>query len=96
MKGHMSAFHKLLHPLDQPLDGTIIRIPLRTEQQAQTSLISDRHTSVNEMSGVLDAFAAEFSNGGLLFMKHVVKISIESEMTGLIELEALEPQKITL
>lgn len=96
MKGHMSAFHKLLYPLDQPLDGTIIRLPLRTEQQAQTSLISDRHTSVTEMSDVLDSFAAEFSNGGLLFMKHVVKIIIESEMTGLIELETLEPEKITL
>ncbi|KAM3067186.1 hypothetical protein ACMFMG_005445 [Clarireedia jacksonii] len=96
MKGHMPAFCKLLHPLDKPLDGTIIRIPLRTRQSSETRFISDRQINVTEMSTVLKDFAAEFSNGGLLFMKHVIKISIESKITGLIELEALEPENIIM
>ncbi|QSZ28753.1 hypothetical protein DSL72_003258 [Monilinia vaccinii-corymbosi] len=92
----MSVFQKLLQPLDQPLDGTIIRIPMRTDVQARTSQISDRQITVSEMSTVLERFADEFSNGGLVFMKHVSKISIYSNIAGNIDIEVCNFEEVLL
>ncbi|KAB8297704.1 hypothetical protein EYC80_001511 [Monilinia laxa] len=93
---HMAVFQKLLEPLDQPLDGTIIRIPMRTGVQALTCKISDRQTTVSEMSMVLERFADEFSNGGLVFMTHVTKISIHSKITGDIDIEICNFEEVVL
>ncbi|TGO23441.1 hypothetical protein BPAE_0132g00110 [Botrytis paeoniae] len=96
MRIHMSVFQELLEHLDQSLDGTIIRIPMRTNAQAQISKISDRQTTVAEMAMVLKKFADEFSNGGLVFMKHVARISIFSKITGAIEIELCNFEEVLL
>lgn len=42
------------------------------------SEISSRETTVSEMREVLQMFADEFRDGGLLFMRNVEKLGIES------------------
>ena len=63
---------------DRPLDGTIIRIPLRTPTQALKSEISDRTTTASEMAEILRKFASEFADCGLLFMRNVEKLELGS------------------
>jgi sacsin len=78
IQNHMSAFQSVMKDLDQELDGTIIRIPLRTQMQATRSEILNRATTVSEISDVLRSFASEFGESGLLFMRHVEKLEIGS------------------
>lgn len=77
IQNHMSAFRGVMKHLGQPLDGTIIRIPLRSQAQASESKISDRETTVSELSKVLESFAVEFRETGLLFMRNIEKLEIE-------------------
>jgi sacsin len=74
----MDAFQAVMEHLDQKLDGTIIRIPLRTQAQALKSEISNRGTTVSEVSEVLQSFASEFGGSGLLFMRNVEKLELGS------------------
>jgi sacsin len=78
IKNQMAAFQTLMEHLDQKLDGTIIRIPLRTQAQAMNSEISNRGTTVFEVSEVLQSFASEFGDNGLLFMRNVEKLELGS------------------
>jgi sacsin len=80
IQNHMSAFRAVMEHFDKPLDGTIIRIPLRTDDQAKRSQISvsGRGTTVSEVREVLQNFAEEFGNNGLLFMRNVEKLEIRS------------------
>lgn len=78
MKQQMAAFQTLMKRSDQRLDGTIIRIPLRTQAQAIKSEISNRETTVSEVLEVLQTFASEFADSGLLFMRNVEKLEIGS------------------
>lgn len=80
MKNHMAAFQTVITQLDQQLEGTVIRIPLRTQVQASRSeKISERLTTVSEMMEVLQSFASEFGESGLLFMKNIEKLEIGSD-----------------
>lgn len=90
----MIAFESVLENQKCPFKGTIIRIPLRTKAQTPQrevsshektvsdliteSEISSRETTVPEMREVLRMFADEFRDGGLLFMRNVEKLGIES------------------
>ncbi|KAH8819238.1 hypothetical protein F5884DRAFT_717530 [Xylogone sp. PMI_703] len=78
IKNHMAAFNRVMDKSTCSLDGTVIRIPLRTSSQANKSEISNRETTVSEVRDVLDTFGAEFGNNGLLFMRNVEKLEIES------------------
>jgi sacsin len=75
----MAAFRTVITHLDQQLKGTVIRIPLRTQVHASRSEISERWTTVSEMMEVLQSFASEFGDSGLLFMKNIEKLEIESD-----------------
>lgn len=78
---------------DRPLDGTIIRIPLRTKIQAAESEISKRDTTVSDLMEVLQSFASEFGENGLLFMRNIEKLEIRwSSMA--IEIQIVEPDKV--
>lgn len=57
-------------------DGTIIRIPLRTKAQAQKSKIVDREVTTHQISEALSLLGHEVKQGGLLFLKHVRKMSV--------------------
>lgn len=100
IKAHMAVYQSVFKDLDQYLDrpfpGTIIRIPLRTADQARHSGISDRKISASEMAQVLEAFTESFFTEGLLFMKHVLKIDVVSTTTGVIEIEVVNPEAVQL
>lgn len=49
IKNHMAAFQSVMERTDQYLAGTVIRIPLRTEEQAKESKIWKRAIKVSEM-----------------------------------------------
>jgi sacsin len=74
---HMSAFQAVMEHLRQPLDGTIIRIPLRSQAQASESKICNRETTVSDLSEVLESFAVEFGETGLLFMRNIERLEIK-------------------
>ena len=78
IQNHMAAFQTVMEHLDRHLEGTVIRIPLRTEAQATKSEISDRGTTVSEVLEVFQSFASEFGNNGLLFMRNIEKLEIGS------------------
>ncbi len=77
MQNQMKAFSILMESPEKPLvEGTIIRIPLRTQAQAEVSEISDQPTTVSDIQQVLECFATEFRDG-LLFMRNLEKLKIE-------------------
>ncbi len=78
IQNHMSAFKEVMAHLERPLDGTIIRIPLRNQARASISEISNRETTISELSKVLKKFAAEFGETGLLFMRNIEKLEIRA------------------
>ena len=55
---------------------TIIRIPLRTQEQAKTSKIFQQPISIQNVIDALEDFGQEIQEGGLLFLKHIRKIII--------------------
>ena len=77
IQNHMAAFQSVMENPAQPFEGTIIRIPLRTQEQAKHSDISNRETTVLEVREVLQKFAAEFGNSGLLFMRNIEKVTVD-------------------
>lgn len=93
MKNQMAAFQTVIQNLDRPLEGTVIRIPLRTEEQAKKSEISNSSTTVPEMLEVLRKFGSEFGGNGLLFMKNIEKLEIGSAGT-LITIEMTNKQEL--
>jgi sacsin len=76
MRDQMAAFSAITEEFDRAFEGTIIRIPLRTSEQAQKSQICSREAPYSEIAQVLQTFADEFGHTGLLFMKNVSQISI--------------------
>ncbi|KAH8668095.1 hypothetical protein BGZ60DRAFT_451451 [Tricladium varicosporioides] len=82
-QNHMAAFQAVIENTRQPLDGTVIRIPLRTEAQAAQSKITNRATTVSDISDILRIFSTEFGESGLLFMRNVTRLEILSASTGL-------------
>ena len=74
----MQAFSTIMTDTTKPFDGTIIRIPLRTETQATESEIVDCAVTVEEVRKVLSDFAKEFSKGGLLFMRNVEQAEVRA------------------
>ena len=55
---------------------TVIRIPLRTQAQAKTSKIFQQEIRVQNIEDALAGFGQEIQEGGLLFLKHIRKITI--------------------
>lgn len=77
MKNQMSAFSAITKQFDQPFQGTIIRIPLRTAAQAEASEICNRSTTLSDVVEVVRKFVSEFGTSGLLFLKNIENIMIE-------------------
>lgn len=78
IKNQMAAFHAILEDPSRLFKGTIIRIPLRTREHASESKISNRETTVSEVREVLEKFGAEFGDSGLLFMRNIERVLIDS------------------
>jgi sacsin len=76
LNNQLIAFSPILKEFDKPFEGTVIRIPLRTSEQAKDSKICQYETTPSEIAKVMQDFAIEFRVTGLLFMKNVEEISI--------------------
>ncbi|KAL2067567.1 hypothetical protein VTL71DRAFT_1992 [Oculimacula yallundae] len=77
IKNQMVAYQSVMQHLDRPLDGTVIRIPLRNRSQTLRSDISSLSTTPMEIQEILRSFSAEFGTNGLLFMRNVTKLAIK-------------------
>ncbi|KAH7330503.1 hypothetical protein BKA65DRAFT_404568 [Rhexocercosporidium sp. MPI-PUGE-AT-0058] len=78
IKNQMVTYQFVMDHVDQPLNGTVIRIPLRNATQTLKSDISSLSTTTAEIEEVLSRFSAEFGSNGLLFMRNVTKLVITS------------------
>ncbi|PVH73775.1 hypothetical protein DL98DRAFT_468851 [Cadophora sp. DSE1049] len=76
IKNQMITHSSIMKNLGQPLDGTIIRIPLRHAVQILKSDISPISTTTAEIKEVLRNFCGEFSINGLLFMRNLTKLVV--------------------
>lgn len=76
VQNHMKTFQAFNVNPSLAFDGTIIRIPLRTKAQAETSKIVDREVTIHHISEALSLLGHEVKQGGLLFLKHVRKMSV--------------------
>ncbi|KAI9763065.1 MAG: hypothetical protein M1840_000956 [Geoglossum simile] len=78
MANQLIPFSSVLpgHDFRTPLDGTAIRVPLRTEEQALKSRICQTKVGVEEVREVLKGFAEGFDDGYGLFLKSVREIGI--------------------
>lgn len=77
MKTQMTAFKAAMERVDKPLDGTVVRIPLRTPERAALSDISNRSVTASEIARVLEIFAADFADNGLIFLRNIEKLEIQ-------------------
>lgn len=93
IKNQMAAYQTVMKHLDQPFDGTIIRIPLRTPAQAKKSEISNKATTTSELVEVIQTFASDFGNNGLLFMRNIEKLELRAPGIS-VEIEMLERKKL--
>jgi sacsin len=94
MQNHMQAFETVMERIDQHLEGTAIRIPLRTKAQGTKSEISGRETTVSEILDVFQSFASEFGKNGLLFMRNVEKLEIGSATGTSIGIEMVDRETL--
>lgn len=76
IQNHLKTFRAFHLDVSQEINETIIRIPLRTKAQAMTSKIVEREITIEEIKGALDQFGREVREGGLLFLKHIQKVTV--------------------
>jgi sacsin len=76
VQNHIKTFQAFNFDPSVAFDGTIVRIPLRTKAQAEKSKIVDREVTTNQISEALSLLGHEVKQGGLLFLKHVRKMSV--------------------
>ena len=76
IKNHLNTFGAFDLDYTRSNDETIIRIPLRTQEQARTSKIFQEEITIQNIKDALEDFGQEIQEGGLLFLKHVRKILI--------------------
>ena len=76
IQSHINTFGAFDLDYTRSNDETIIRIPLRTREQAKTSKIFQEEISIKNIKDALEDFGQEIQEGGLLFLKHVRKIVI--------------------
>ncbi|KAL8717029.1 MAG: hypothetical protein Q9225_005692 [Loekoesia sp. 1 TL-2023] len=75
MQNHLETFKSAKVETSHALDGTVIRIPLRTKSQAIKSKIVNREISTEEITKALHELGEEIKNGGMLFLRHVRKVT---------------------
>lgn len=78
MVNQLSPFRSIVADITQSFDGTVIRIPLRTADQAQSSRILDLDrtpTGIAEIKDIFEGFAEELSHS-LLFLRNVSSITL--------------------
>lgn len=77
VQNHLDTFGAFDLDYTRSNNETIIRIPLRTQEQAKTSKIFQQEISIRNIKDALEDFGQEIQEGGLLFLKHIRKIVIK-------------------
>lgn len=93
IQNHLVTFRQFGLDPRQPLDQTIIRIPFRTAAQAAESKLFQREITIQEIRQALEEFGQEIKEGGLLFLKHIQKVTIRVDSNVLIKAEILETSR---
>ena len=77
IKNHLAAFNSILGSYDTAFEGTIIRLPLRDEDQAKRSEIVEDHvsTSQKDIEDVFQLFTNELVES-LLFLRNLRLITL--------------------
>lgn len=76
MHGQLTAFGSILKNFQNTFEGTIVRLPLRTEAQASKSkIVPDKSTSEKEIIDVFELFSSELVES-LLFLRNVHSITL--------------------
>jgi len=83
MTDQLDAFKLVANPLDREFAGTVIRIPLRTQNQAKTSEISNVAVSPEELLAFFESFQVDVAES-LVFMRNIERVtfSINGEELG--------------
>ena len=76
IQNHLKTFQAFHLDVSREIEETIIRIPLRTKAQAKTSKIVEREITIEEIKEALNQFGQEVKEGGLLFLKHIQKVTV--------------------
>lgn len=76
IQNHLQTFRAFNLDVSREINETIIRIPLRTKAQAITSKIVGREITIEEIKDALYQFGREVKEGGLLFLKHIQKVTV--------------------
>lgn len=78
MQNQLHAFNSINQNFDSKFNGTIIRLPLRTESQATASkiLVSGKPTTGDEIIDIFRKFAGELVET-LLFLKNLHTITLQ-------------------
>lgn len=90
IQNHLATFSTFKLDPSKEIDQAIIRIPLRTSDQAKKSKIVDREVSVDEIKDELRQFAQEMKDGGLLFLKYIRTIILRIDNDIVAKLQILE------
>lgn len=81
MQNHLKAFQSAKLDTSKAVDGTVIRIPLRTEAQAKKSKIVDRAISIDAIAKALHELGQEIREGGMIFLRHVQTVTARIDDT---------------
>ena len=76
IQNHLRAFRAFGLNHEEPLNQTVIRVPLRTAAQATRSKLFQLKIKTKEIEQALKEFGQEIKEGGLLFLKHVNRVII--------------------
>lgn len=91
VQNHMKTFGSFNDlDLSKGVDQTIIRIPLRTENQAKVSKIVGRVTTTHDIKKAFEEFGDEMKEGGLLFLKSICKIIIRIDSNVVARIEIVD------
>ncbi|KAL8918087.1 MAG: hypothetical protein Q9172_005575 [Xanthocarpia lactea] len=77
MNNHLKTFQRAEVDTSQAVNATVIRIPLRTEDQAKKSKIVNRQATIKEITKALYDLGQEIREGGMLFLRHVTRVSVK-------------------
>lgn len=91
VQNHMKTFGSFNDlDLSKGIDQTIIRIPLRTKNQAKVSKIVERVTTTQDIEKAFEEFGDEMKEGGLLFLKSICKIIIRIDSNVMATIEIVD------
>lgn len=91
VQNHMKTFGSFNDlDLSKGVDQTIIRIPLRTKNQAKVSKIVERVTTTHDIKKAFEEFGDEMKEGGLLFLKSICKITIRIDSNVMATIEIVD------